>query len=236
MKSLWRRYLGDPFAHAMVELPWFGPVFSGIVVAFVVNLLTTWLTEIGGAAIAWPTVALLAGLTVAFVIAYHQREVRRRGVGIGAPIDLPNPKQYKGLVFLFSRADTLREAINYHRPQLLHCWLIVTPHMQARAMETIGQITDVRFSIHALENHFDTEACYRAVRHIFQEEAPQQHIAPSDIIADMTGGTKPMTAGLLVACLEGEYALEHIPTRFDSAGNPTGPLPPIQILLHRRPR
>lgn len=234
MKSLWRRYVREPFAHAMIELPWFSPVFSGIVVAFVVNLLTTWLTEIGGAAIAWPAVAILTGLTVAFVIAYHQREVRRRGAGLGIPIDLPNPQKYKGLVFMFSRVDTLREAIDYHQPQLTHCWLIVTPHMQAKAMEAVSRITGVRFSIHALENHFDTEACYHAVRHIFEQEAQQQQIAPGEIIADITGGTKPMTAGLLVACLEGGYALEHVPTRFDSDGNPTGPLPPIQIRLHRR--
>jgi hypothetical protein len=38
-----------------------------------------------------------------------------------------------------------------------------------------------------------------------------------------------MTMGMIVACLEGDYPIEHVPTAFDAAGQPTGPLPPIQI-------
>ena len=40
--------------------------------------------------------------------------------------------------------------------------------------------------------------------------------APS-IIADITGGTKPMTTALVLACLNGEppLDLEHVPTRFE---------------------
>jgi hypothetical protein len=72
------------------------------------------------------------------------------------------------------------------------------------------------------------------VRDVYQREASRLGISPKQVIADITGGTKPMTMGMIVACLEGDYPIEHVPTAFNAAGQPTGPLPPIQIRVQRR--
>lgn len=37
--------------------------------------------------------------------------------------------------------------------------------------------------------------------------------------ADMTGGTKPMTAGMVLACNDLDVALEHVPTQFSRTIN-----------------
>ena len=69
------------------------------------------------------------------------------------------------------------------------------------------------------------------MRGIYRQEATRLGLAPDDVIADITGGTKPMTMGMIVACLEGGHPIEHVPTAFNAAGQPTGPLPPIQIVV-----
>ncbi len=147
------------------------------------------------------------------------------------PSNLPHPDQHRGLIFLFSREETLRAAIQYHRPVLEHCWLLVTPQMQERAARFASAFTSLGFSIRAIGDHYDANACYRTVRDVYRREAVRVGIPPEQVIADITGGTKPMTMGVVVACLEGGYPIEHVPTAFDAAGQPTGPLPPIQIVV-----
>jgi hypothetical protein len=232
MRTIWSRYVGEPFRRALTEVPWFGPVISAVLVALLVNILAAALTTWGGLGLAFAAIGMLALITVAFVYAYHMSEVRRRGRGLG-PIAWRCPQKHRGLVFLFSREETLREAIQHHQPVLEHCWLLVTPEMQEVANQAMSHFTDLRFTIHALSDRYDSQACYQTVCDIYQREAPRLGIPPEQVIADITGGTKPMTMGMIVACLEEDYPIEHVPTAFDATGRPTGPLPPIQITVQR---
>jgi hypothetical protein len=232
MTRLWTKYVRIPFLRALSEVPWFGPVVSAVLLAMLVNLFTDALMAWGGLWLGWAVMGLLVLITVAFVYAYHVSESGRRDRGLG-PVDLPNPDKHRGLIFLFSREDTLREAIQYHQPALEHCWLLVTPEMQSQAQAAMGHFPDVRFAIHPIPDRYNTQACYQDVRHIYDQDAPRLGIVPQEIIADITGGTKPMTMGMIVASLEGGFAIEHIPTAYDAAGRPTGPLPPIEIRVQR---
>jgi hypothetical protein len=233
MKTLWSKYIREPFLRALAEVPWFGPVVSAVLVALLVNILTEALTAWGGLGLGWGAVAILALATVAFAHAYTVTESRRRGHELGPIADLPNPQKHRGLIFLFSREETLREAIQHHQPGLKHCWLLVTPEMQGRATSTMRHFSDLSFALHPLSDRYDSQACYQTVLDIYQREAPRLGIPSGQVIADITGGTKPMTMGMIVACLEGDYPIEHVPTAFDAAGQPTGPLPPIQIRVQR---
>ena len=233
MRSFWSKYVQEPFLRALTEVPWFGPVISAVLVALLVNILTEALTAWGGLWLGWGAVGLLALATVAFAHAYTVSESRRRGRGLGPIADLPNPQKHRGLIFLFSREETLREAIQYHQPELEHCWLLVTPEMRDRAASVVSHFPDLSFTLHPLGDRYDSQACYQTVRDIYRREASRQGISPKQVIADITGGTKPMTMGMIVACLEGDYPIEHVPTAFDAAGQPTGPLPPIQIRVQR---
>ncbi len=164
------------------------------------------------------------------MVTYDRAEHRRRSQGLG-PIDLPHPEKHVGLIFLFSREDTLREALTYHAPVLTHTWLLVTPELQLKAAEAVQHYPTVTFAIRPLPNLFDTQACYRAVLEIYQNDVLNQRIDAKKVISDITGGTKPMTMGMILACVQGGYPIEHVPTRYDSDGKPIGPLPPIQISL-----
>jgi hypothetical protein len=234
MKQSWHKYIREPFLRALTEVPWFGPVVSAVLVALLVNFAGEALTAWGGLWLGWGVVAVLALLTGVFVYAYAVVEERRRGRELGPIADLPNPPKSRGLIFLFSREETLREAVAYHRPELAHCWLLVTPEMKNQAASAIAHIADLSFTLHPLSGRYDSQGCYQAVLHIYREEAPRLGLDPDQVVADITGGTKPMTLGMVVACLEGDYPIEHVPTAFDAAGNPTGPLPPIQILIQRQ--
>jgi hypothetical protein len=222
-----------PFLRALSEVPWLGPVVSAVLLAMLVNLLTDALTTWGGLRLGWVVIGVLTLITVAFVYAYHVSETRRRARGLGPVIDLPNPNKHRGLIFLFSREETLREAIQYHLPTLEHCWLLVTPEMQPQAQAAVGHFPNVRFAIHPVPDRYNTQACYQDVRHIYEHDALRLGIAPQEIIADITGGTKPMTMGMIMASLKSGFAIEHIPTAYDVAGQPTGPLPPIEIRVQR---
>ena len=233
MKQLWSRYVAGPFRRTMISLPWFGPVISAVLVALTVNVLSQALFAWGGMWLPWVFVLLLLGAAVAFVWMFQANEGRRRKAGLGlGPVDVPNPSKYRGLIFLFSREDTFREAIQYHQPVLKNCWLIVTPEYGANAKAAAERFSDVHFDLREIDNLYDTVGCYGKVREIYEHEALACGLAPQQIISDITGGTKPMTMGMILACLEGGFAIEHVPTHYVE-GKATGPLPPIEIRVQR---
>ena len=226
MRQLWRKYVRTPFRRALIEIPWLGPVISAILIALAVNIATEALTTWGGLAMAWVTVGVLAIATVVLVYA-HGRIARSRPTG-----PLPgkeNPDPAPGLIFMLSSADTLNAAIQYHGAALQHCFLIVTREREDEAAAAIARFPELRFSVHALPDLYDSQGCYEIVRHICRQEAPRLGLDPHAVVADITGGTKPMTLGMIVACLEGGCPMEHVPTHYDAAGQYVGPLPPIQI-------
>ena len=234
MKQSWIKKISGPFRETLIEVPWFGPVVSAVLIAMVVELVLEALFTWGGLVLEAVGVGVLTLSTVAFVFFYH-RTRQRMVATIGDIADLPNPHQYRGLVFLFSNERTLRKAVEYHLPE--YCWLIVTPKMQQPASQAITTINanhpKVQFDTVPIPNLYDTQACYQVVRNIYQHETVRLEFEPQEIISDITGGTKPMTMGMILACLEGDYAIEHIPTKFKVTGEPLGPLAPIQISVRR---
>lgn len=238
MKQSWINRVSEPFRETLIEVSWFGPVVSAVLVAMVVELILEALFTWGGLVLGVVGVGVLTLSTVAFVFFYHRTRQHMMD-SIGDIADLPNPRQYRGLVFLFSNERTLRKAIEYHLPE--YCWLIVTPKMQQPASQAITTINadypKVQFDPVPIPNLYDTQACYQAVRNIYQHETARLEFEPQEIISDITGGTKPMTMGMILACLEGDYAIEHIPTEFKvTTGEPIGPLSPIQISVRRGER
>jgi hypothetical protein len=222
----------NPFRRTFIEVPWFGPAVSTVLVAALINVLTTTLTSTEDTTPGWLFVLFLFVIALVFVFANamnHRRWVRN----LGPVNDIPRPGKYEGLVFLFNREETLRAAIDHHREALKRCWLIVTPEMQAKLGSVMTHFPEVQFSVQPISNLYSTQECYETVRRIYKEEAPQAGIQFENVISDITGGTKPMTMGMIIACLEGGYPVEHIPTKFDSSGSPTIPLPPIEIRVNK---
>ncbi|MFQ5813174.1 MAG: hypothetical protein ACE5I2_08315 [Anaerolineae bacterium] len=231
------RFVRVPFMRAMQEIPWLGPVISTVLVAMTISLLYDWLKATGGLPAATAVIVILAGITVlvvytyAIVVSRHRREMATR------VIDKPNPPQFKGLILMVSGALPIaKEAIEYHDETLQCCWLITTPapKIKQHADQLKEQYDDAipYITIVPIENEYDTKGCYELVRNIYQHEAHRLGLESGEVIADITGGTKPMTMGMILACLEGEFPIEHVPTEYDKVTfKPKGPLLPIQITV-----
>jgi len=84
-----------------------------------------------------------------------------------------------------------------------------------------------------LDQEYDANQCYHLVRSVFETRAKEVGLEREQVIADMTGGTKPMTAGMVLACTDLKMALQHVPTRFIGDGQPTVPLDPIEVIFGR---
>ncbi|MEI7769216.1 MAG: hypothetical protein WCI67_04460 [Chloroflexales bacterium] len=148
---------------------------------------------------------------------------------------LPHP----ALVLLVSANKNApeRDMIVHHRQRatLRHCWLIVTP-----AVRALGRHEDLRYELHShnveahlldLEDARQAQGSYAQVRRAVREA---RALLGSEVavIVDITGGTKPMTAGAVLACRETGAAMEyavHIQSR--GSGGPVQGVPSAPILI-----
>jgi hypothetical protein len=132
----------------------------------------------------------------------------------------PNPS--KGLILLASpQPRSAIPAIEYHRPTLQHCWIIASAGslQTARNLEIQYETADLR--VHQgqafLVDEDDIESTYDKVIQIL-EELPRYGLTISDCIADITGGLKPMTAGMTLAALARRCDLQYMKSLRDSSG------------------
>jgi hypothetical protein len=107
---------------------------------------------------------------------------------------------------------------------LRHCWVLITPEAERQGIyeQLKARVADeARFNLtlHPIYLANETiEVTYREVRDIYALRAVEQQLKPSQIMADLTGGTKTMTAGLVMACRDHGYALEYIRSQFGPDG------------------
>jgi len=115
------------------------------------------------------------------------------------------------------------EAVRYHveRGALRHVWVLTTPdtldatgkverfgsRRYAAAFEQIlREALDLgRVQVHHTEPEltvlpYDLQQVFGTVDRIYRQEVPRAGLAPAAVIADITGGTVTMTAGMLLAC------------------------------------
>jgi len=118
----------------------------------------------------------------------------------------------RGLIVLVSVGPpptAAEEAIRAHLERLEYCWLIVGPgegegSPQENAKRIIREYSQykgrqIHFKQEELNNPDNPEAVYYLVQRIYTE-ARDYGLSEADLIADYTGGTKSMTAGMVLAC------------------------------------
>jgi hypothetical protein len=235
MTSWWKRFVTDPLVQTLSQVSWFGFVLTTVLIAAMVNVITGIFVGVAGPV--WAAVALivlaLVTLLYANITAYRFRQHLVEGERIIG--ERPHPIPRSGLIVLVTKAPTARKAIDYHQATLEHLWLITTPEMReaANALRTHAEALGIQCHVLDLEQEYDASQCYYLVRQVYEVAAPSLLLARSAIIADMTGGTKPMTAGMVLACSDLHAPLQHVPTRFVGDGQPTVPLDPIEVLIGR---
>ena len=75
------------------------------------------------------------------------------------------------------------------------------------------------------------EDTYTQVLRIYEEELPQRGLKAEEIIADITGGQKPMTAGMALACLAKNLDMQYMKARRNEQGEPDLTVPPEPVKI-----
>jgi len=202
-----------------------GLLVVGLLANLAYNLLTA---PAEGLPVAWrPLVAILSCTGLAYLLYWLDR---RRGRQVQAVVDesrLAPP--HAGLVWLLGPGplDHLLFALQHHRRGggALHCWLVMQDSRPVR--EAFHQLSqrlleeEAATRLHPVYiQHLDVQAAYGAVRTVFEREAAEEGLRPEEVIADVTGGTKPLTAGMVLAALTTGGALEYVESERDAEGRP----------------
>lgn len=111
------------------------------------------------------------------------------------------------------RSNTSEEhAIAYHREHGAprHCWMVVSPDARPKAEQLGDELRrqHVQFYPIALEDENQVGLAYQAVRAALLQA--QAILGEQAVMVDITGGTKPMTAGAVLACLARGASMEYI--------------------------
>lgn len=210
--------------------PWFSAWFT-VGVGLFLLLFTLLAFNLPGAVIRW--------------IRDLRESEREPDVNIAAVVN-----KRRGLVALVSRGANppAAAAIRYHfqaeedgekEPVLQYCWLLTGPDsdeqssqvnakMLAQEYEALG----LKVEIWNLSDADDPRQLFRAVQDIYREAWTRYRLPAADIIADFTGGTKCMTAGMVLACAAGDWDLQYMkPTRYDDFGRADKSAPSIPLLV-----
>lgn len=152
-----------------------------------------------------------------------------------AVIDIPHPARRKGLIAFVSLTQRahLEKAIAYHREALERVWLIATKDVEAAAYELKRGYETPQLSVDviSLDNQWDLLRCKEVVERVYRERLGA--LTEEDVIADFTGGTKPMTVGMIFACMTPARKLEYVPAIYDGGGAKE-PLDPIEYVFDAR--
>ena len=193
-------------------------------------------------------------ITALFALFLWWLNTRRR------PLDLIperlQPDRYPGLIALVSRPSGMpgtkpdkppvhELAIQYHlghpeaeKGPLRVCWLLATEGKEGsmaeakRIKQAYHQEGTLDIHIITIHSAFDVNETYEAVRQIYRRHIQAYHLKPSQVIADFTGGTKLMSAGMILACQDvwpmeyfqgrpGEIASRPVRIDFHFAGDDT---------------
>lgn len=162
--------------------------------------------------------------------------------GLIVTVSLPYPAiDWNAEIPITSNLYTLLTAIKAHGSTLEHIWLLGTADPKegkgsgsiladltdyiGRNRESLGLKKDPKIEhLETIPMDFDnqvTECVRKTVDEVF-DHAAYYGLKQSDIIADCTGGTKSMTLGVILACLEEDRDIQLVGSRYKEDGRPDG--------------
>lgn len=181
--------------------------------------------------------AIIGAVLLLFWIAYASfQRIRRQARQIGFRVEenTMTPPQRRGLVWVLSPSGTEHTmvAIRHHYGtgeefnRLRHCWLIqqrnnrkVTEERHTLEKELLDSECEVELHT-VLVDELSVRAAYDALLTIVDNDAPAHNVPLSSLIVDITGGTKPLTAGLVLGALTTDCLLQYVETQRDLDGKP----------------
>jgi hypothetical protein len=184
----------------------------------------------------WGAWGLAIVLVVVAVLAITYQAVRRRVVGQVGISEEMKPKPRRGLILLVSpHPGTAPHAIEYHSDTLEACWLVASPDSVKMAEQLYedyrDQIPYIAYGTGYTVDADEVEDTYTQVLRIYEQELPQRGLKAEEVIADITGGQKPMTAGMALACLAKNLDMQYMKARRDERGEPDRSVPPEPVKI-----
>lgn len=187
---------------------------SGFIVPLITNLTSSWLESTFGSSSA--QLIQLIAILVAFsgavlgILAITRLGPQRWS---SFPREMqPTPKQ--GLIVIVGpgqpdSAMNIKENVAYHAIDFHHkggrlkqVWALTTRE-GAPVYEHLRTMYGAQIHFNPpllVKDALSISESYAVVRKIYQELIPAAGISPDDVIADITGGMKPMSVGLALAC------------------------------------
>lgn len=178
-------------------------------------------------------VVILAGVIVLVVIVVlwlrwrFERSAQRESFAAVRSEDLAEP--HRALIAVAGVTEgsnkPLEAAIAHHRPALEHCWLLTTKLATAEADRLEAKYEDegLTVTIARIDKAEDARATLVLVERIIDRLAQVEAdppLVPADVIVDITGGLKPITAGAVMACFANGVALQYTRSERDRNGDP----------------
>ncbi|OAN43897.1 hypothetical protein A6A03_17565 [Chloroflexus islandicus] len=155
--------------------------------------------------------ALLVAITLILWLWFNLRRRQRNRLADAVKLD----RAYPGLiVFVSARqggAEPAAIAPHLKAGKLRRLWLIATNEAEKKAAQLRDQVRQeandaVQITIVPLDSAFDIPAAYRAVVQAFDQAGD----LIDQVIVDITGGTKHMSAGAVLACREYGVPMQYV--------------------------
>jgi hypothetical protein len=140
--------------------------------------------------------------------------------------DFRQPEPKRGLIILVSNPDSAMHAVRFHLDgkRLERVWLIPSDDREAskfgassaaiakeieRRCDSLAERSGRRLQVNSDSrvSPADAQDTFDQVNRVFRLSGFEPH----EIVADFTGGTKPMSIGMIMACLLRERDLEYVP-------------------------
>ncbi|MEO8381526.1 MAG: hypothetical protein ABI779_17835 [Acidobacteriota bacterium] len=178
-----------------------------------VNVISGWFATKCPRWAFWLSIFVVAGAFIALLFPIiRQSLLPQRALEPVSSLKIPATK-HRGLIAFVSvgaGSATAEAAIRYHRESLVRAWLLHSPLSKRNAetlAETFGPL--VRLVPMTEEEFGDPEAVKGAIERIYSELS-DFNLAASDVVIDITGGTKTTTAGAFLAGLPADRNLQVI--------------------------
>jgi hypothetical protein len=201
----------------------------------VITVIYDSIKEASGMIGVWILAAALTVIAVSIIVLKTLRRIEVGRVGISEGL---KPEPRTGLILLVSGTKaTAPAAIEYHMnaKTLRVLWLVASSETMSVA-ETLAReyrrrISEIRWGEEYRVDPDRVEDTYNIVTRILQKEVATYKFEQRQIIADITGGLKPMTAGMTLACLARNQDMQYMMAVRGPNGEPdrTVPAEPVKI-------
>lgn len=166
--------------------------------------------------------AMVALCVVVFII-IGMMLVKPRPIYVNISDDLKPQKQLALVLLVSSHKAASEDIINYHLPILHHCWLIATAESLGVANELQkeykSKIAHIYVGKEYLVEPFDLHSTFELMDRILTEDIKTLDPRPRQVTLDITGGTKVMTAGMVLAGFANQALMEYTQTARDEKGD-----------------